>query len=214
MPINTTTTWNPSDKGANITLSNGNLSAAGSGSAYNSVRATTSRSAGKFYWENVVTATDANDSFVGFGDSAMLLSNRVGLTNTSGGIASTSGDGLRVSNMTIVNNILSTGWAANDVMNFTIDLDAGKFWVGKNGTWTGTGNPATGANPNVTFTANLILFPAWSSFNTSNTGTARFNIGAFTGTVPAGFLPWDYIFAPMGFDSADVCILQPRMVGT
>lgn len=44
------TTWNPADKAANITLSNGNLTAAGitTGAARANVRSTTSHSSGTY----------------------------------------------------------------------------------------------------------------------------------------------------------------------
>jgi len=45
------TTWSTTDKSSTITLSNGNLTAAGSASASQSVRSTTSKSSGKVYWE-------------------------------------------------------------------------------------------------------------------------------------------------------------------
>ena len=44
-------TWNPSDKSANITLTNGNLTATTSGGAGNLVRSTIGVSSGKWYWE-------------------------------------------------------------------------------------------------------------------------------------------------------------------
>src|ERR1039458_9310106 len=68
------TTWNPSDKGSNITLSNGNRTATGA-TAWNSVRGTTSSSTGKLYFETVVTATDTA-WIVGLGTSAMSLTDR------------------------------------------------------------------------------------------------------------------------------------------
>ena len=44
-------TWNPSDKGTNITLSNGNLTVAKGNAGWESVRATIGVSSGKWYWE-------------------------------------------------------------------------------------------------------------------------------------------------------------------
>lgn len=60
----TPVTWNPADKHASITLSNGNLAAAAPASAtWISVRGTTSQSAGRVYFE-VVPSSGAN-AFVG-----------------------------------------------------------------------------------------------------------------------------------------------------
>src|SRR5262245_9189902 len=45
------TTWNPSDKTANITLSNGNLTAQNTDGTNSAARGTTSKSSGKHYFE-------------------------------------------------------------------------------------------------------------------------------------------------------------------
>ena len=53
-----------------------------------------------------------------------------------------------------------------DVCQLAYDADSGKMFVGLNGTWLGSGNPATGANPFITVSAtnkgNLI--PAFSQY--------------------------------------------------
>jgi|ERR1035437_4016621 hypothetical protein len=179
-------TWNPSDKGSNISLSGGNLSAAGA-TAYNSVRATLAHSTGKWYWENKITANSGNTQQGGFGTAAMLLTNYVGSTSKSCGAGP---DGTTY--VTGITNTPSLGvsWTVNDVMNFAVDLDAGKIWCGKNGTWVASGNPGTGANPWCTFTPPLTLFPAYSANNSSNSETANFGATAFANTVPSGFLGW------------------------
>ena len=35
----------------------------------------------------------------------------------------------------------------NDIFMYAIDMDNRKMWIGENGVWDGSGNPATGANP-------------------------------------------------------------------
>jgi hypothetical protein len=178
------TTWNPADKGANITLSNGNLSTAGA-TAFNSVRATVSKASGAWYWENKVTAVTGGASVVGFGNASMSLTSFVGNSTTSVGVQT--GGAISASAGFTVAVVTGVTWAANDFMNFAIDLTAGKMWIGKNGTWT-SGSPAAGTLPNVTFTGGtLTLFPAWSSADASNTGTANFGATIFNGTVPVGF---------------------------
>lgn len=62
----TTMTWNPSDKGAGITLSGGNLIAQGnSGAAWNAVRATAGFASGLIYWEFTVILNDSSDACIG-----------------------------------------------------------------------------------------------------------------------------------------------------
>src|ERR1700688_4047700 len=71
----TTTTWNPSDKSAGITLSGGNLVATGSASPA-SVRSTASRLS-KYYFE--VTATTAGSNMaIGIADATYSLGEALG----------------------------------------------------------------------------------------------------------------------------------------
>src|SRR5262245_47172505 len=59
-------TWNPSDKSANVALSNGNLTAQGTTTADGGVRSTTSRSSGKYYFE-IVWSSNAGGGDTGCG---------------------------------------------------------------------------------------------------------------------------------------------------
>lgn len=43
-----------------------------------------------------------------------------------------------------------SGFEGGDVLMFALDRTAGNFWIGKNGTWFNSGNPATSTNPQVT----------------------------------------------------------------
>lgn len=62
-----TTTWNPSDKSANITLSNGNLTATAvtTTSTWRSCRATTSLTTGKAYFELQAATVDSSNGWMG-----------------------------------------------------------------------------------------------------------------------------------------------------
>jgi hypothetical protein len=90
-----------------------------------------------------------------------------------------------------VTSLTSPGsFANNDVLMFAYDSDTGKLWVGKNGTWTNSGVPASGTNQNATLTA-LKDYALLLNYNTngSGTGVASFNFGQrpFTYTPPSGF---------------------------
>lgn len=179
-------TWNPADKGTNITLSAGNLAAEGGGGVWNSVRATRSRSTGKYYWRHAVTALGANGHATGFGDGSFPLTDLVGASGNAAGIHYQDGATFSGGIFTLVNNA-GVSWTTADNLDLAIDLDAGKAWIGKNGTWTASGNPASGTNPWVTFTASSVLFPATSATTGSGTGTAAFDS---TAALPSGFSPW------------------------
>jgi hypothetical protein len=71
-------TWNPSDKGANVVLSNGDLSATYSGSGnYQSVRGTRGNTAGKRYFEYTATFVNGASARMmgGVADSGLVLAN-------------------------------------------------------------------------------------------------------------------------------------------
>lgn len=66
--------------------------------------------------------------------------------------------------VTQVNAPTITSYVAGDRCGLFVDFDAGKIWFARNNTFVASGNPATGANPNFTFTPNRLLFPG-ASFN-------------------------------------------------
>lgn len=185
-----TTTWNPSDKGSLITLSNGNLDATSSTATLNSVRATTSKNSGKAYFEIAVTVALANNNVAGLADNA------AGLTSSFvGGVANSGGVEKRGTNQTGATGYFSyittpVAYGSPDVLMFAVDFAAGKAWFGKNGTWVASGNPAAGTNHWCTFTALSTLFPAVTCYSS---GTFRLKPDATSQTygAPSGFTPWD-----------------------
>ncbi len=131
------------------TLSEGNLkSTKTSGSSgYEQSRGTIAVDSGKWYFE-------------------MLLVNAGSSNHQAFGICTTSTDSLRWwggakdTQWTCQNDGTSMNgdgsdsgfltYAAGDVMSCAFDVDAGKIWWAKNGTWGASGNPATGANARYT----------------------------------------------------------------
>lgn len=130
-------TWNPIDNAAGSTVTNANLNLSVPSVAGNT-RATFAPSSGKWYWESTFTS-NAN-------------AGRSGVQPTTAGAAgvSTTGYGLDHTNgQKIINGTSSAYGSAisnNDVVMYALDLDAGKVWIGKNGTWFNSGNPAAGTN--------------------------------------------------------------------
>ena len=136
------TTLNPADKSANITLSNGNLTAAWNGSAGN-VRSTTSKSTGKVYFEathNVMNVVSA----MGLANAAYPLTS---LTNTANQIYSRleataiAGNGTNLGNN---GGLLGAGLTGS----FAVDLTSLLFWCRiPGGNWNNNASfdPATGA---------------------------------------------------------------------
>ena len=78
--------------------------------------------------------------------------------------------------------------APGDLLMMALDIDAGKLWYGKNGTWMGSGNPGAGSNPSQTFTAGQKMsFSAQSGAPTTQVINANFGSKAWTYNAPSGF---------------------------
>jgi len=84
----------------------------------------------------------------------------------------------------------TTAQTVGDVVMLAVDMDAKKMWLGINGSWLGSGNPSTGANPNWNssrgFTDGHYYTPAFLSYSSSGM-TANFGQNqSFSGTTTAG----------------------------
>lgn len=187
------TTWNPADKNAGVTLSNGNLTAQRNGGLV-SVRGTRAHSSGKRYFEVTNTVNCAN-FLVGFADSTANIlgtytgnpgdvqySQSVGYWPYQGGstfvyarIAAQTAGG-------------AVGGASTTPTTFgaSVDFGTGVMNFYRNGSLERTFT-ATGAALNA-------LFPALSvqnnsTFPTQDPVTANF-AGPFV-SLPSGYLAWD-----------------------
>lgn len=139
------TVLNAADKGANITLSGGGLiySDSVTGSAHG-VRATQSRSAGKWYWEvRVDSLTGSGAVVVGAATAAAPLTTWIGASaaawvylNANGAYYSGSASGGPM-----------IPFAVGDVISVHLDMDAGKLWFAKNGAQQAGGDPGGGSFP-------------------------------------------------------------------
>lgn len=144
---------------------------------------------GKYYWEmNAGLNFGSNQAF----GAALLSDPGTGLT-TDGKVCLWKQDGtLHDGNASIT--ITTTGvtdWEDEDVLMFAIDLDAGKMWIGLNGTWFNSGDPAAGTNPQF---SGLPLTGIWcakgiilSGANDAILGGSGTGSGAHTYAAPAGF---------------------------
>jgi hypothetical protein len=176
-----------------VTITNGDLTITNPNSAWETVRTTSSQASGQRYVEFKVTTNSNNANFnLGFASSGFLINNYLGTSNYSVGLSANG------------TQYLSTGFSAgsgatpsgnpalNDVWSLAIDFTAGKIWIGKNNTWLAGGNPATGANPAVNFTAATVgaLFAAISLFNNGGGWTLQATSAQQKYSAPAGFTAW------------------------
>lgn len=191
------TTWNPSDKSGLITLSGGNLSAEIAQSVFNfeSVRATQSRSADKYYFEIQVNALDPfKDMLVGIATDDLDLASFVGGDLNSIGYYALNGN-VYVNN-TSVN--VNAAYAVGDYIHIAVDFDNARIWFRKAGSfWNGSGTANPAANTGGLTITPGTYFPGWTGNGRGNPGTsldkatANFGASAFNGTVPAGFTAWN-----------------------
>lgn len=135
-----TVTWNPSDKDADIILSNGDRDATTGGAG--SVRATHGHSSGKRYFE-ILLQTGVGNLYFGFANSTFSLTNTYpGSGASSAGVAS----GGNLVNTWTKDQAGTISFAAGNVVGYALDLTAGKAWVSKNNVWQLSGDPAAGTS--------------------------------------------------------------------
>jgi len=120
------------------TYSEGNLEITGNDSANHNWQSTIGLSSGKWYWEMKSTASSPDTGLM-FYDQSITSQNHAGE-----GFA-TSGRLKIINNSTTGSAIGST--AQNDIHGMALDLDNGKMFIHRNGTYIESGDPANGTNP-------------------------------------------------------------------
>jgi hypothetical protein len=180
-----TTTWNPSDKNAGISLSGGNLTATTTGNQ--SVRSTTSHSTGKYYFEGTITRT--SNTTYGIAPAGYALSNYVGNSTSAGHFA---GGQLAVNNTTLAT--ISNYGSSSGLLQMAVDLDNMNIYakVGA-GTWNNTGaDPAanSGGISLATISGSVPFFVIFNGETSGDIMTVNFGATAYSGTAPSGFGNW------------------------
>jgi len=170
------TTWNPGDIGTNGTLSAGNLDFSQSGTSYVSVRATTGKSSGKWYWEVHWPSAGTHSVLVGAALAAAGLNTFVG-NDASGWAYYVSG--LKFTNGSSAS--YGASYSTTDYIGVALDMDNGTIAFYKNCASQGT------AYTGITGT----VYPAVSVENTSETLTGIFLDTSLHCSIPAGFSALD-----------------------
>lgn len=189
-----TTTWNPADKNAAITLSGGNLIETQASDPGNEVgvRAIASHSTGKFYHEIVITvASNLGNVIPGICTAAASLA--AIMWTTADGFGYQPNSGVLVINNAVLGVTAATA-AVGDVISLAIDLTNLSAWIRVNaGNWnnSGTANPTTNTGGQSLSTLNAgPYFPYMNSRNTGDSATANFGGSAYAQSVPSGFGNW------------------------
>ena len=206
-------TWNPLDTTdtSDLTFSEGNLKVV---NATGVCRGTLAASSGKWYWEikqiSTVNATypfqygiadtedsppthsSLNNALIAYSDNNTNKSIKKFANGTETTITSTMGS---------FDNI-----AQNDIIQFAFDADTAKLWVGRNGTYLNSGDPANGTGEVASTNAGNFFTPclehAGATYTIeSNFGSPPYSIssgntdanghGNFEYAVPSGFYAWN-----------------------
>jgi len=213
-PSNVFCTWNRLNKGSYIDMSYGNTNVYGNtatnnGNTWGTISFPPS---GKYYWETKVLSYHSGASS-GYPQIGILRDNTISQGDMNGGSAgyvSSSKDCYYPAGGTTVysksGNVTVSATSLNDIIMCAMDSTAGnmKFWMGVNGTWWNSGDPANGTNAIWTETGDYQPVPFISGFNASrgdsnfgngyfgttavaSAGTNASNNGIFEYNVPTGF---------------------------
>ncbi|MDP6770713.1 MAG: hypothetical protein QF704_08475, partial [Anaerolineales bacterium] len=197
--------WTSQSSDSSRVFSAGNLKASTAASNWKNVATTQNITSGKWYWEIREGASQYNTEIGVCRTDWNTGGTAVGPETAGSYCVYCSGSGTGGTFVdathTVNNNFV---WAENDRLMCAYDDDTGKFWLGKNGTWFISGDPAAGSNPSFTVNADDRgdVYPVYAYYHSDAFG--RFNFGAdssFDGTVTAqgnqdGNNVGDFYYAP------------------
>jgi hypothetical protein len=176
-------TWNPADQGTGMALSNGNLTSTSAANVGG--RATGGKSSGKWYAEFTMGAASTANALLGVANSSATLANYPG-ADANGWVYY--GDGRKVNNNSFT--AYGTAYAATNVLMIALDMDNGKVFFGKSGTWQASGDPAAGTNAAFTGLSGTLMAIWGDAGGTSPAATGNWGQSAFTYSAPSGFSAW------------------------
>jgi hypothetical protein len=189
------TTWNPADIGANLALSNANLTVTTTSLSSTSVRATASTSAIKRYCEFTSSQFAFDNAGLGFGNASASLSVFVG--SDANGVGFFTGDGWYIGGTKILSD--TAGYTAGNVFGLAIDPVGLLVWIraaaAANWNNNGLADPATGVG-GAAISFSGPFFPMFNGQSTGDNATANFGATPFVGIVPAGYSGFDSAFVP------------------
>ena len=189
-PSNVFATLNPNNAGSNCSLENGNTTF-GQSANDSGVMGNLGFTQGKWYWEFKVVGGLPEGGIIlnPMVKSYAALSTVGGTTNNTSLFRIFNNTGatsnFRAMGSTVNTTVgASVTYAVGDIISVAVDADAGKIWFAQNGTYEGSGNPATGASPTYDWSSNLssieYIVPAFmSGTGTSSKQQCNFGNGYF-----------------------------------
>ena len=179
-------TVNPLSQRQYLTTSNGNLQINYNNASNGvSIVGTQGASSGKWYWETTMTTASGAD-YVGVVTSDWDVMGRAGVaypgSQNNGWTYYRDGRIYHNGSFSSYGDSYTTG----DVIGLALDLNNGKIYFSKNGTFQNSSNPSTEANPAFSNVSGTV-FPVWAGYNTSTVHTCNFGQRDFAYTPPTGF---------------------------
>lgn len=185
--------WSTTDKSASYVISTGvgadsDAVSVGGGAVWASVRCALGRSTGKFYWEEVVIVAGTADEWTnGMANSTYSLSAGCGFGASSAGMRADNNVNTWTKSQA---GVVSGNNTLNNVINYAVDLTAGRLYYGVNGAWAFSGDPVGGTGFWVSGISGTV-YPTASSYN-GNARKVRLRTLAsqMTGSIPSGYTAW------------------------
>jgi len=182
-PTNVYTTLNSVNSWGLNVLSNSNLTITNTGTDAAHTQNTMHMNKGKWYMEFNVDAHGAGGSapmFILSGTGA-YQQKQTGFSASGDGAYGIGSNGRSITDGVESGSVVFTELTAGDKVQIAFDADAGKAWFGVNGTYLGSGNPATGANPYFTTTKlqNNDVSLTILGYGSANKASCNFGSGYF-----------------------------------
>ena len=185
-PANNFATWNPLvQQSSGFVLSNGNTTADNTNDTWRSVYSTLAPSVGKYYFEcKIVNQLQTPRSIIGVCSTTQASNSSARLGYEGTNAYAYGSDGNKINNGT--NTSYGNTFATGDIISCALDLDNGKIYFGKNGTWQNSGDPTSGSTgTGSAFNVTLGEFYYFGSASYGNEGIISINSGnGYFGTTP------------------------------
>ena len=172
------------NQGSAVTIAGGNLNFTNGSSSGTLGIGTIAVSSGKWYWEVTPTAISSGGCMVAVTSSAYEYKTANLASGDDGYGYYTTGNKYNPSTATSYGNTFTT----NDVIGVALDMDNGKIYFSKNGTFQNSGDPVAGTNAAFTSISGTYS-PSVSNGGATSSCTVEANFGQrpFAYTPPAGF---------------------------
>ncbi|NDC57204.1 MAG: hypothetical protein EBZ69_10460, partial [Alphaproteobacteria bacterium] len=170
-------TWNPLASAASF--SNGNLEV--NSSAYVGLGSIGVLS-GKWYFETTIDTRTLPQQLIGVATTGIGLTSSLGIDSKGWGmiVQDNASNGQAYHSGSVSSTY--TTYVQGDIVNVAFDVDAGKLWFGKNGTWLNSGVPSSGTGAIYSDLSGPIFPAVWN--NNGGKFTANFGQRAFGTQAP------------------------------